>query len=189
MRGETKHHRHVVSSSPSELGSGGNHECRVFSSGAGASPVLSLSLLGKAPLPERPVHRGMMAPFGDMVRFIANQLKCPICFDMFTEPVSLACGHSYCLQCIQDHVRRSVRTDCPQCRAQLGPDPKLHKNVTISAILELQEVGGRRMWDVVLTGSEEAPTQVSFMPRFSVICCQLDTLSSYRSKFHTNITH
>lgn len=108
----------------------------------------------------------MMAPYEDLVTFIANQLKCPICFDMFTYPVTLACGHSYCLQCIKDHLKRNVRR-CPECRAVLRTDCKLHKNVTISTILELQEVGGREMWDRVLTGSEEEFTQVRLMLRDS----------------------
>lgn len=108
-----------------------------------------------------------MSPYEDMVTFIADQLKCPICFDMFTEPVSLACGHSYCRRCIQHHVKQNVRRTCPECRAELRPDCKLRKNVTISAILELQEVGGREMWDRVLTGSEDVVTQVSFLLRYS----------------------
>lgn len=103
----------------------------------------------------------MMALCEDVLTLIASHLKCPICFELFTEPVSLVCGHSYCLQCIQGHVKRSVRRGCPQCRAELRPDCKLHKNVTICAILELQEVGGRKMWDRVLTGSEEEVHQVS----------------------------
>ncbi|KAI5613772.1 mitochondrial Rho GTPase 1 [Silurus asotus] len=95
-----------------------------------------------------------------VLTFISHQLKCPICFELFSEPVSLECGHSYCLQCITDHLKQNVkRRHCPQCRAELRTDRKLHKNVTISAILELQEVGGREMWDSVLTGSEEEFTQ------------------------------
>ncbi|XP_047669208.1 E3 ubiquitin-protein ligase RNF135 isoform X2 [Tachysurus fulvidraco] len=97
----------------------------------------------------------MMTSYEDVVRFIANQLKCPICFDLFSEPVTLACGHSYCLRCIKDHLKRNVRRECPQCRAECPPDCKLHKNVTISAIVDLQQAGGQEMWDRVLTGSDE----------------------------------
>lgn len=109
----------------------------------------------------------MTASYEDIVTFVANQLKCPICFEIFTDPVTLECGHSYCLQCIKDHLKRTVRKKCPQCRAELRPDCKLHKNVTISTILELQEVGGRKMWDRVLTENEEELSQVRFMLRYS----------------------
>ncbi|KAF7711032.1 E3 ubiquitin/ISG15 ligase TRIM25 [Silurus meridionalis] len=102
----------------------------------------------------------MSALYEAVVAFISHQLKCPICFELFSEPVSLECGHSYCLQCITDHLKQNVkRRHCPQCRAELRTDRKLHKNVTISAILELQEVGGREMWDSLLTESEEEFTQ------------------------------
>ncbi|KAG7327055.1 hypothetical protein KOW79_010456 [Hemibagrus wyckioides] len=101
----------------------------------------------------------MMASYKDIVRFIANHLKCPICFEIFTEPVTLACGHSYCLRCIKDYFKQNSKRVCPECRAELKTDYKLHKNVTIRAILELQQAGGREMWDRVLAGSEEEFTQ------------------------------
>lgn len=37
---------------------------------------------------------------------------CVICFDVFYEPVSLACGHTYCATCIGKVSDKR----CPQCR-------------------------------------------------------------------------
>ena len=32
-----------------------------------------------------------------------EQFQCSVCLDVFTEPVSIPCGHSFCLACIKRH--------------------------------------------------------------------------------------
>uniref|UniRef100_A0A1I8ACJ9 RING-type domain-containing protein n=1 Tax=Steinernema glaseri TaxID=37863 RepID=A0A1I8ACJ9_9BILA len=52
-------------------------------------------------------------------------LNCPICYQMFTDPVQMACGHTYCREClrklISHHKKRDARgqqlIDCAVCRA------------------------------------------------------------------------
>ncbi|XP_017337903.1 E3 ubiquitin/ISG15 ligase TRIM25 [Ictalurus punctatus] len=128
----------------------------------------------------------MTASYEDIVTFVANQLKCPICFEIFTDPVTLECGHSYCLQCIKDHLKRTVRKKCPQCRAELRPDCKLHKNVTISTILELQEVGGRKMWDRVLTENEEELSQDALQRKLDFLKQEMEKIEM-QAEFHSLI--
>ena len=46
---------------------------------------------------------------------------CPICFDTFTYPKILQCGHTFCSQCLKDFVDdKSTRKNflCPLCRAK-----------------------------------------------------------------------
>lgn len=41
---------------------------------------------------------------------------CPVCCDLFTDPVVLLCGHSFCKYCIQEWWRQSSLRTCPVCK-------------------------------------------------------------------------
>ncbi|XP_037541341.1 zinc-binding protein A33-like [Nematolebias whitei] len=41
---------------------------------------------------------------------------CPVCCDLFTDPVVLLCGHSFCKYCIQEWWRQSKLRTCPVCK-------------------------------------------------------------------------
>ncbi|XP_072094313.1 nuclear factor 7, ovary-like [Mobula birostris] len=41
---------------------------------------------------------------------------CSICLDVFTDPVSLECGHNFCRSCITQYWEREERNSCPECR-------------------------------------------------------------------------
>ncbi|TKR61410.1 hypothetical protein L596_028519 [Steinernema carpocapsae] len=51
-------------------------------------------------------------------------LQCPICFNVFDKPVQMACGHTYCRDCLKAYIdnsrKRDVRggqlIDCALCR-------------------------------------------------------------------------
>ncbi|XP_055013136.1 zinc-binding protein A33-like [Boleophthalmus pectinirostris] len=43
-------------------------------------------------------------------------LTCPICYETFSEPVSLGCNHSFCLKCIENFWQKSSNRNCPVCR-------------------------------------------------------------------------
>ncbi|XP_062904241.1 zinc-binding protein A33-like [Mobula hypostoma] len=48
---------------------------------------------------------------------LVQDLTCPICLEVFTDPVSLECGHHFCATCIsQVWERVSGNVSCPQCR-------------------------------------------------------------------------
>ncbi|CAL8258331.1 unnamed protein product [Lota lota] len=51
---------------------------------------------------------------------VENTLKCPICQDLFVDPVSLPCAHTFCLTCIRAVWNADVSEDgpffCPECQ-------------------------------------------------------------------------
>jgi small GTP-binding protein len=56
----------------------------------------------------------------------ADELICLICHDLMTTPVTTACGHSFCRECLRSSVA-SCGPDCPMCRTELPPAlPKLN---------------------------------------------------------------
>ncbi|XP_045074621.1 tripartite motif-containing protein 16-like [Coregonus clupeaformis] len=69
-----------------------------------------------------------------------DQFCCSVCLDLLKEPVTTACGHSYCRSCIegcwdQDDRLKGVYS-CPQCRETFTPRPNLRKNNMLAEVVE-----------------------------------------------------
>ncbi|KAK2865894.1 hypothetical protein Q7C36_001950 [Tachysurus vachellii] len=66
-----------------------------------------------------------------------EQFSCSICLDIFTNPVSTPCGHSFCLSCITSYWdSRSKACFCPLCKENFRKRPELHINHTLKEITE-----------------------------------------------------
>ncbi|XP_031431847.1 E3 ubiquitin-protein ligase TRIM35-like [Clupea harengus] len=69
-----------------------------------------------------------------------EDFTCPVCFDIFKDPVLLLCSHSFCKDCLQKFWREKKSKECPVCRRQSSLDnPPLNlslKNVCESFLKE-----------------------------------------------------
>ncbi|XP_068062334.1 probable E3 ubiquitin-protein ligase MID2 isoform X1 [Anomalospiza imberbis] len=63
------------------------------------------------------------------------ELTCPICLELYQEPMSLSCGHNFCRRCIDEVLYSQCRRTCPTCRADLGFTLEL-RNFKLGNIVE-----------------------------------------------------
>lgn len=64
------------------------------------------------------------------------ELTCPICLQLFSEPVSLPCGHIYCLGCLQTMGEGLDQLSCPECQTTYSGTNALVKNFKMCNIVE-----------------------------------------------------
>ncbi|OCT60311.1 E3 ubiquitin-protein ligase TRIM7 [Xenopus laevis] len=71
---------------------------------------------------------------------IRDELTCSICKEIYTDPVSLPCGHNFCWVCIGKawDWQESIEEDpsCPECRQRYRRQPELKRNLRLSNIAE-----------------------------------------------------
>ncbi|XP_075933417.1 E3 ubiquitin-protein ligase TRIM11 [Anarhichas minor] len=72
---------------------------------------------------------------------VVETLKCPVCQDFFTDPVTLPCGHGFCLTCIQAVWETEGSEEgpffCPECQVFLPSDLTLEINTSLQTKVKL----------------------------------------------------
>ncbi|XP_074555424.1 E3 ubiquitin-protein ligase TRIM21-like [Halichoeres trimaculatus] len=65
-----------------------------------------------------------------------EQFRCSICLDFFKNPVSIPCGHNYCLGCIKRAWDTRHKWECPLCKEVFKKRPDLRINLVLKEITE-----------------------------------------------------
>ncbi|XP_037631049.1 nuclear factor 7, brain-like isoform X2 [Sebastes umbrosus] len=51
---------------------------------------------------------------------------CPVCHDVFRDPVILPCSHSFCKDCLKNWWREKQTRECPICKRRSSMDPPVN---------------------------------------------------------------
>lgn len=73
-----------------------------------------------------------MASAGNLLS--KEQFLCPICLDVFMQPVSTPCGHNFCKDCIQRYWQSIKWSQCPMCKQKFYRRPELKVNTFIAEV-------------------------------------------------------
>ncbi|XP_070768975.1 E3 ubiquitin-protein ligase TRIM21-like [Enoplosus armatus] len=64
---------------------------------------------------------------------VVEKFLCSICLDVFTKPVSIPCGHNFCLNCITEYWdNHNTVCQCPLCTEKFYNRPTLRVNTFIA---------------------------------------------------------
>ncbi|KAL2080812.1 hypothetical protein ACEWY4_022665 [Coilia grayii] len=73
--------------------------------------------------------------YSGMASNLEEDLTCPVCIDIFKDPVLLSCSHSVCRVCLQQFWESKDNRECPVCRRRSSKE-RLPPNLALRNLCE-----------------------------------------------------
>ena len=91
-------------------------------------------------LSQRSLRSGQVVMDSEILLKLKEEVTCPICLKLLTEPLSLCCGHTFCQACItannkESTVSKERESSCPVCQSSYQPGI-LQPNQHVANIVE-----------------------------------------------------
>ncbi|XP_033889937.3 E3 ubiquitin/ISG15 ligase TRIM25-like [Acipenser ruthenus] len=83
---------------------------------------------------------------GSKQDLMEDELTCPICLEVFSEPKMLYCGHNFCSSCLENVLRKQEEKgeySCPECSWEFQDKPTPKRNFKLANIVEMFEASQR----------------------------------------------
>uniref|UniRef100_G3RFQ9 RING-type E3 ubiquitin transferase n=2 Tax=Gorilla gorilla gorilla TaxID=9595 RepID=G3RFQ9_GORGO len=118
---------------------------------------------------------------------IREEVTCPICLELLTEPLSIDCGHSFCQACITPNSRESVigqegERSCPVCQTSYQPGNLRPNRHLANIVRRLREVvlGPGKQLKAVLCADHGEKLQLFCQEDGKVICWLCERSQEHR---------
>ncbi|XP_071328732.1 E3 ubiquitin-protein ligase TRIM35-like [Trachinotus anak] len=127
---------------------------------------------------------------------LEEELSCPVCCEIFKEPVVLKCSHSFCRACLQQFWnKKKARRECPVCRRKCSlTEPTVSlalKNVADTFLKEQERKTATAGTGASGTGEEVGMVEVKCtthgevlklfcLDDFEVLCCVCHTSKKHQ---------
>ncbi|XP_063149129.1 E3 ubiquitin-protein ligase TRIM65 [Candoia aspera] len=128
---------------------------------------------------------------------LEEKLICCICLEMFSTPVTVPCGHSFCEKCISSHWDKEEQglngqkvCTCPECRKSFPERPKLSKAVQLDSLVDLLKLEAVPRFEMGKAGDAQArkcprhgrPLELYCVAEKRCICCVCTVRSCQKHK-------
>ncbi|XP_036007681.1 nuclear factor 7, brain-like [Fundulus heteroclitus] len=91
-----------------------------------------------------------------MASRLEEDLCCPVCQDVFKDPVILSCSHSFCKECLKNWWREKAAQECPVCKTtSFTKDPPCNRVLKNLCETFLQQRDQRASEDLCSLHSEK----------------------------------
>lgn len=108
-----------------------------------------------------------------------ESFACSVCLETLKEPITLTCGHSYCLGCIENHWDKEDdkgQYSCPQCRQLFAPRPSVAKNNLLAQAMEKLRTNSLRQSSMAGIYSAEAANPSTMVGIYSAEAANQSTM-------------